>query len=58
MKAKNIMGKIYVSPNAYLGHSEIYCEVSVVAFKLQFVEQLIYISSTSAFLSNWAFCRT
>ena len=42
MKAKNIMGKIYVSPNAYLGHSETYCEVSVVVFKLQFVEQLRY----------------
>ena len=52
------MGKIYVSPNAYLGHSETYCEVSVVVFKLQFVEQLIYISSTSASLSNWAFYRT
>lgn len=58
MKAKNIMGKIYVSPNAYLGHSETYCEASVVVFKLQFVEQLIYISSTSASLSNWAFYRT
>ena len=58
MKAKNIMGKIYVSPNAYLGHSETYCEVSVVFFKLQFVEQSIYISSTSASLSNWAFYRT
>lgn len=52
------MGKIYVSPNAYLGFSETFCEVSVVAFKLQFVEQLIYISSTSASLSNWAFYRT
>lgn len=58
MKARNIMGKIYVSPNAYLGRSETFCELSVVVFKLQFVEQLIYISSTSASLLNWAFCRT
>lgn len=25
MKAKNVIGKIYVSPNAYLGHFETFC---------------------------------
>ena len=25
MKAKNVIGKIYVSPNAYLGRSETFC---------------------------------
>lgn len=38
MKAKNVIGKIYVSSNAYLGHSETFVEV--------FVEpQLLFIKS-------------
>lgn len=28
MKAKNVIGKIYVSSNAYLGHSETFCRGS------------------------------
>ena len=38
MKAKNVIGKIYVSPNAYLGHSETFVGV-FVAFQLQFVKK-------------------
>ena len=29
MKAKNVIGKIYVSTNAYLGYSETFCRVPI-----------------------------
>lgn len=29
MKAKNVIGKIYVSSNAYLGYSETFCRASI-----------------------------
>ncbi len=29
MKAKNVIGKIYVSSNANLGHSETFCSVPI-----------------------------
>ena len=40
MKAKNVIGKIYVSPNAYLGHSETFVEFFVEP-QLQFVKSFL-----------------
>ena len=40
MKAKNVIGKIYVSPNANLGHSEAFVEF-FVASQLQFVKSFL-----------------
>lgn len=40
MKAKNVIGKIYVSLNAYLGYSETFVEVFVES-QLQFVESFL-----------------
>ena len=37
MKAKNVIGKIYVSSNANLGHSETFCRASIAVRKKLFI---------------------